>query len=276
MKVPPWIRGKATLAICVLALAALSSATSARAATLSVTTLDDSGPGSLRQAIADANGGDTITFSVHGTITLSGALMIGKSLDIEGPGARHLTISGDHASRVFVIPSPPPGTSVRVTLAGMTISDGLADANSPILAAVGGAILNRASLVLSRVVVSDSQALGDASKSPLTPGFPGGGFGGGVASFGVLTVNDSSFTDNLARGGDGSRPHGTDRPLAGFGGGGAIVNYGQLSVIRSNFSRNQAVGGNDSESLFLAGHGFGGAWLGLNRLDQPAQVGSAI
>jgi len=97
----------------------------------------------------------------------------------------------------------------------MTISDGLADANSPILAAVGGAILNRASLVLSKVVVSDSQALGDASKSPLTPGFPGGGFGGGVASFGVLTVEDSSFIDNLARGGDGSRPQGADRPTAG-------------------------------------------------------------
>jgi len=47
---------------------------------------------------------DTITFSVHGTITLSGALMIGKSLDIEGPGARHLTISGDHASRSSSFP----------------------------------------------------------------------------------------------------------------------------------------------------------------------------
>ncbi len=45
-------------------LAALGTANSVRAATLTVTDLNDSGPGSLRQAIADAAAGDTITFGV--------------------------------------------------------------------------------------------------------------------------------------------------------------------------------------------------------------------
>ena len=43
----------------------------AGAAARAVSTLDDAGPGSLRQAIADAAANDTITFGVTGTITLT-------------------------------------------------------------------------------------------------------------------------------------------------------------------------------------------------------------
>ena len=264
MKVLPWIRGSASLAVCVLALAILGSAGNAWAANpCEVTTLNDSGSGSLRAAIADT-ACNTITFKVHGTITLtSGALTISRNLDIEGPGARHLKISGNNAGRVFVIQSLPTPPNPTVILAGMTIGDGLADASLPNFANIGGGILNRATLTLSEVVVSDNQALGDASKSPLflspAGGFPGGGFGGGVGNFGTLTVNDSSFIDNLAWGGDGSSPHGNDRQLAGFGGGGAIDNFGNLTVTNSRFSHNRAVGGNNCESLYLSGHGFGGA-----------------
>jgi hypothetical protein len=237
-------------------------ASSGWAATLSVTNLNDSGPGSLRQAIADALPGDTITFSVYGTITLtSGALTIGKSLDIEGPGANMLKISGNHASRVFVV---LPNTTV--TLARVTISDGLADLNSPSIPSIGGGILNSpgginpaTTLILSEVVVSDSRALGHASRSPLTPGLPGAGFGGGVANFGTLAVDASSFIDNLARGGDGSTPRPGDRPIAGLGGGGGIANFGSLTVTGSRFSFNQGIGGSNCASQFLSGHGIAGA-----------------
>ena len=72
--------------------------TRALLSTLVVTNDDDSGTGSLRQAIADAASGDTITFShsLRGqTIMLtSGALDITKSLDIDGPGASQLSVSG--------------------------------------------------------------------------------------------------------------------------------------------------------------------------------------
>jgi hypothetical protein len=250
------LRGSAILPVCALLLVVLGCASSTWGAPSSVvTTLNDSGPGSLRQVIAAANSGDTITFKVHGTITLtSGALVIGKDLDIEGPGANKLTISGNCASRVFVI------SSGIVTLAGMTISDGLADGNSPVLPpSVGGGILNFASLTLSAVVVSDSQAFGDASKSPLSAHLPGGAFGGGVGNVGTLAVIDSSFLDNLARGGDGSTPHAGDSPLAGLAGGGGIANFGSLTVTGSRFSFNQAVGGNNCNSPFLSGHGYGGA-----------------
>src|SRR3954447_24114469 len=73
--------------------------------TLTVTNNHDGGAGSLRAAIKAANSGDTIVFapSLDGqTITLtSGELAISKSLDIEGPGADKLAVSGNNAVRVF-------------------------------------------------------------------------------------------------------------------------------------------------------------------------------
>src|SRR5262249_8869181 len=72
--------------------------------TLTVLTTADGGPDSLRQALHDAQSGDTITFApdLRGqTITLTGGeLAIDKSLDIEGLGADQLTVSGNDASRV--------------------------------------------------------------------------------------------------------------------------------------------------------------------------------
>ena len=60
-------------------------------ATITVTTTNDSGAGSLRQAIIDSLQTDTINFdsSLNGqTITLtSGQLLIDKDLTITGPGA---------------------------------------------------------------------------------------------------------------------------------------------------------------------------------------------
>ena len=71
----------------------LCVAVSVYAATYTVTNTNDSGVGSLRQAIFDANAtaeADTITFSVAGTITLASSLeQIIYSLTINGPGAEN-------------------------------------------------------------------------------------------------------------------------------------------------------------------------------------------
>src|SRR5260370_15799927 len=67
-------------------------------------TLDDGSAGSLRTVIASALSGDTITFSVTGTITLTGgALSINKNLTISGQGPSSLAIDGNKASQVFFI-----------------------------------------------------------------------------------------------------------------------------------------------------------------------------
>jgi hypothetical protein len=82
------------LFISALMSTAFVSLSSNHAATITVTNTNDSGPGSLRQALADANNGDTVNFSVTGTITLtSGELLLDKGVNISGPGANLLAVS---------------------------------------------------------------------------------------------------------------------------------------------------------------------------------------
>src|SRR5258708_18020971 len=69
----------------------------AHAATIIVTNTNDSGPGSLRQALTIANDGDTIAFAVTGTIVLtSGGLVVDKEVTISGPSADQLSIDGNN------------------------------------------------------------------------------------------------------------------------------------------------------------------------------------
>ena len=67
-----------------------------------ITTLADSGYGSLRQAIADARPGDTITFFTNGVIKLtSGELLFTNNLTIAGPGPANLRLDGNDNGRAF-------------------------------------------------------------------------------------------------------------------------------------------------------------------------------
>ena len=83
----------------------LLACATATAAALEVTTTADAGPGSLRAQIAAAVSGDTIEFSVTGTITLTtGEIAItGKDLTIAGPGAGSLAITTDSTKRALKI-----------------------------------------------------------------------------------------------------------------------------------------------------------------------------
>jgi len=106
------------IATCLSALCLIALST--QAATITVTNTNDSGPGSLRQAIADANDGDTIDFGVTGTITLTtGEVLVDKSITISGPGSDNLTVDGNLASRVFYVSS-----GVTATVAGLSITNG--------------------------------------------------------------------------------------------------------------------------------------------------------
>src|SRR6476660_2237519 len=111
-----------TFAISVLLLCVF--AMPADAATITVTNTNDSGPGSLRQALVNANDGDTIVFAVTGTIGLtSGGLLIAKNITISGPGSNQLSIDGNLATFVFGI---FPGKTARIS--GLTIRNAEAGA----------------------------------------------------------------------------------------------------------------------------------------------------
>jgi hypothetical protein len=263
--------------------------------TLMVTSAADSGTGSLRAVIAAAHPGDTIRFDHHlrdHTITLtSGELLINKNLDIEGLGSHQLTISGHHASRIFDI-----SDGVAVTIAGMTMTDGLANGSAPVAACTGGAILSFGTLTLSGDVLSHNQAIGDAGTLAL--GEFGRGLAGGLANLGTgpLTISSCAFISNLALGADGSTGLGAGSAVGGAflngmgsfatavvtdslfasnvaqagshesgdrvtGAGGALENTGALTISGCTFSHNQAIGGNDIIGTVRPGLAAGGALI---------------
>src|SRR5688572_27176164 len=111
--------------------AAVAFAPAADAATFPVTNLNDAGPGSLRDAVAQANLGadlDRVTFApgLTGTITLTtGQIGIEAAIDIQGPGAGTLAVSGNDNSRIFLLNTDATGSSRDpVSISGLTLTDG--------------------------------------------------------------------------------------------------------------------------------------------------------
>jgi hypothetical protein len=228
-----------------------------RVAPATVTSLADSGPGSLRDAILGASPGDLIDFDpalAGGTIRLSsGQLLINKDLVIAGPGSGSLTISGLNRSRVFDLTG---GTSVGIS--GLTITNGYsrASATDP---GFGGAIEDPGTLVLSDVAfVNNTSATGGgaidafgSAADTLTVSnclFQGNrtlsGFGGGIGTTDTLTVTASAFTDNTAPGGGGAIDYFVPN---------APITTKALSVSGTTFTGNQGANGgaiyaNDSPS----------------------------
>lgn len=166
-----------------IGVAALAAVPAANAATFTVTTLADGGAGSLRQAIEDANGNagaDVINFQagLTGTITLTtGQLEVTDSVDIQGPGASTITVSGNDASRVFYLYIG--SATIDVTISDLTISNG-ADS-------IGAGIVDfDENLTLDSVVITNNHSSGD---------------GGGLWADGfnmTLTIQNTTISGNTS------------------------------------------------------------------------------
>jgi hypothetical protein len=165
----------------------------------------------LREAVAlanaDASSGqsDTITFDAslgNATVTLTAGQLelsgAGGNATETIDGAGRITVSGNHASRVF-----RSDAGVQAELDGLTITAG---SIPTFILQPGGGIYNLGTLTLHGSTLSGNSI---------------DGHGGGVYNAGTLTVSDSIVSDNT----------GTD-------GGGGIYNSANLTVSDSTLSGN--------------------------------------
>jgi GH25 family lysozyme M1 (1,4-beta-N-acetylmuramidase) len=182
-----------------------------------VTNCQDSGPGSLRDVVANATWGDSIGFrlptlkgSCHVITLTTESIDLTTNLNIQGPGASTLAVSGDNARTVFVV-----GNGVTATISGLTINQG-SSGN-------GGGIDNNGTLTVADCTVSDNTATNSTFDD---------GDGGGIYNNDVLAVTNSTVSDNTAP----TTAEGVDG-----GNGGGIYSDGTLTVTNSTLSGN-AVG----------------------------------
>lgn len=179
-----------------------------QAVSLTVTNTADSGPGSLRQAVADAaltSGTFPIILDpgLSGqTITLAGEVSLTQGtarIDATGLPAG-LTLSGQQLQRIFSV-----AAGATLDLTGLTLRDGFHLGGGG-----GGAIYNAGTVLLERCLLTGHRA--QSSR------------GGAIANYGTLIVTDSGLSGNTCA----------------FDSGGAIYSEGTLRLFGSTLSGNMA------------------------------------
>jgi predicted outer membrane repeat protein len=202
-----------------------------------VTTLADSGPGSLRQALREVWAGNTIRFETNGVIALtSGGLVVDRDVAVAGPGADRITVDGQLRGRVLEV------RAGQVALSGLRIVNGLAgwpDPEVPVFGH-GGGIESQGTLAISDCVFSNNLAVGS---------------GGAIHAAGAFSVSNCVFEGNVAVSGgalgvaegvEGRVTHARFRGNSADadGDGGAVRNRGVIELSSCEFENNVAPLGN--------------------------------
>jgi hypothetical protein len=203
---------------------------------ITVNNLNDSGAGSLREALALIGDGGTISFdpSLAGQVIAltSGQLVASVDVTVDASAAPGLVVSGSGISRVVeVIPG------AEVSMNDLEVADGVG-------APQGGGILNNGTLNLDRVVVRDNT---ETSAGPASFNFGGGGIYNGDGA--TLNLTDSTVADNGSINQPGGGVYGffnstvniTRSTISGnFGGdvAGGLRTLGNLTVVNSTISGN--------------------------------------
>jgi predicted outer membrane repeat protein len=209
--------------------ATLAFAGVAHADTFTVSNLNDAGPGSLRQAITDANtnGNGSAVDDVVFASGLSGTIDVGSTagfglypetaMNIQGPGAGTIRLNAvpsiDYVVFTGIYYDGTPGDPI--TISGLTISGGSA------VGRPGGGIENHtANLTVSKAVITGNSSDEDGG-GIYSDGAPGnltlidstvsgntaepttGSYGGGIFAGSDAKIQGSAIFDNNARDGGG-------------------------------------------------------------------------
>ncbi|WP_460940415.1 DUF4347 domain-containing protein, partial [Pandoraea terrae] len=253
---------------------------------ITVTNSGDSGAGTLRNAIASALAGDTITFSTSMTINLStitsgnSLLVISKNLTIDGDinhdGIADVTLDGHYKGRVLEITS---GSTVG--LEGLVIEHGLVSgkggaAGVDATAAQGGGIYNAGTLTLTDVTVTANAAAGGGGGGGVTAPYVGGavggggGGGGGMSGTGGGAGGSSGFGTGVYAGTSGNAGVGGNGGAYTpnyMGGRGGSANGGAGGIGAANYSSGGNGGTANNGTISIGGGGGGSGW------DRPGRAG---
>jgi hypothetical protein len=148
--------------------------------------------------------------------------------------------------------------------AGFTVTDSMFSANRATgRPAEGGAIFKpfaSGPLLLERCQFTDNSAVGDAGVVILSQVLPGGNADGGALFLGGgdATINDCTFADNSARGGDGCCPGAPGPASPGTARGGAIYTESPTTIRNGTFVENFASAGGFSPGPFPLFNGAAG------------------
>lgn len=228
----------------VLAAASLALGAPSALAAPAVTTTADSGPGSLRAALAGATAGDTIAVPA-GTYLLASELVVARGVTIDGAAADATVLDGQGATRVLRVPSPG-----AVTISDLTVRRGA-------VTGTGGGILHdgAGALTLERAMLLDNAANGAGGGGGLYHGNP----------LAPLTIVDSTVSQNTAA-----------LAGSGSGGGGVHVEGVLASLTNSTISRNRVtvagVAATSGGGGYYAGDGGGD----LNNVTLVANVAEGV
>lgn len=225
---------------------AMSLLLPAWASAATVTNLNDSGAGSLRDAVVSTPAGGVVDFQagLSGTISLFGQIAIDKALTITGPGANVLWVA-NASGRIFEVNAA--GAAVDIS------SLGLSGTGHPV-GANGGAILNiSGSLSLNAVTIDSSAVLGD---------WRGGGIGGAIHSAWSPAGTSLNIRNSTISGNSATKA-------------GAIYAYNQTLIIEnSTISGNTA--SDSAGAISLDSSWAGSAFRHSTIVGNTANIGSGV
>src|SRR5262245_55645678 len=228
---------------------------------LTVTTVNDSGAGSLRQAIlnADPNEVTQINFTPGLTghvIQLNSELLIDKNIIINGPGASALGLMS--ASRAFQLVQGN-STISGLTIRGCSVTGTNAAYQLDGEEVRGGAILNWSTLRIVDCVISNNVAQGGngGETANYWAGNGGDAFGGAVANFGFLYLTRWLLANNSAIGGFAGEATDAEGNPGYYGNayGGSLYNRGSAYLTNCCIHGSVATSGEGSQRSMATGGG---------------------